>query len=72
VQFYMAYALTDRIVVQPWLKRSGKFTLFALLHEMVHLKLYSQGLDAGHGPRFNRELRRLYRAGAFDNIFYDA
>ena len=69
---YMAFACTDRIVLQPWLRRSGKVSIYALLHEMVHIKLYALGLDAGHGPRFDKETRRLYKAGAFDNILYGA
>ena len=36
-----------------------------LLHEMCHVKLANRG---GHGPKFKKELKRLMRLGAFDDI----
>lgn len=38
----------------------------ALLHEMVHIKL---GEKAQHGPRFQKEMRRLAALGAFDGYW---
>lgn len=37
-----------------------------LLHEMIHIRF--RGANAHHGPRFQREKRRLIRAGAFDDL----
>jgi predicted metal-dependent hydrolase len=55
-----------QIVVHTRIKRfSKKLVLFSLLHEMAHL---SSG-DAGHGPKWQREMRRLARSGAFDTLW---
>jgi SprT-like family len=42
----------------------------ALLHEMIHLKLYIENGDPGedHGPRFRSELTRLMKEGAYDRL----
>lgn len=37
-----------------------------LLHEMAHLATINE--EAEHGPKWQREMRRLYRAGAFDTL----
>jgi hypothetical protein len=37
-----------------------------LLHEMAHVATASEVEE--HGPRWNREMRRLYRVGAFDTL----
>ena len=37
-----------------------------LLHEMVHLKVSE---SADHGPKFQKEMLRLARKGAFANIW---
>jgi hypothetical protein len=41
-----------------------------LLHEMVHVKLYTENKDAdeAHGIRFKAEIKRLIEAGAYDNL----
>lgn len=46
-------------ICQEW-KKTGRTTL---LHEMCHVKLNNTG---GHGPRFQKEIRRLRDMGAFD------
>jgi hypothetical protein len=38
-----------------------------LLHEMAHAATDTE--RAEHGPRWNREMRRLYRLGAFDSLW---
>ena len=42
-----------------------------LLHEMVHVKLMSEGyidLHKGHGLRFHAEIDRLYKQGAYGEL----
>jgi len=42
----------------------------ALLHEMIHVKLYSENHDpdAQHGERFQAEIRRLKEGHAYDQL----
>jgi len=42
----------------------------ALLHEMIHVKLYAENKDAdeAHGERFQAEMQRLITAGAYNNL----
>ena len=43
----------------------------AILHEMIHIKLYAENNDAdtGHGVRFQAELQRLmFRERAYDRL----
>ncbi len=45
-----------------------------LLHEMVHIKLWVQGVGMGremdwHGPEFDSEMLKLARQGAFHGIW---
>jgi len=37
-----------------------------LLHEMIHMKFRGSGVH--HGPRFQKEKRRLILDGAFDDL----
>ena len=62
----LACADDKTIILNPWMKKSGNLTRFTLLHEMVHAKL-PQGVH--HGPRFQREMHRLARAGAFEKYW---
>ena len=41
--------------------------LFTLLHEMVHVKL--RDAHWGHGPKFQTEMLRLARMGAFKHLW---
>ena len=53
------------ICINAWLEKAGTaFALSTLLHEQIHVK-YSR---AAHGPVFQKEKRRLIRAGAFDDL----
>lgn len=49
---------------------SEKFSKIALLHEMVHINLFSTNgdPDGAHGHRFKVEIKRLMCAGAYDNL----
>lgn len=42
----------------------------ALLHEMIHVKLYAENKDAdeAHGERFQAEMQRLIAEGAYNNL----
>lgn len=53
-------------VINKSLKHHQKHTLMTLLHEMGHIKL---GVRVKHGPKFQREMRRLARLGAFDPLW---
>jgi hypothetical protein len=49
--------------------RPTKVALMTLLHEMVHLKLWKKYPKEQHGHRFNKEMKRLARVGAFRNLW---
>ena len=51
------------IALNPKFKEWSKVVKITILHEMVHVKLRGLG---GHGPRFQKELHRLVKAGAFN------
>lgn len=46
-----------------------KTILFTLLHEMAHIKLWQRYPRHQHGEVFCREMRRLAREGAFDQLW---
>jgi hypothetical protein len=48
-------------------RQPSRFRLFTLLHEMCHLKL--RDTHWGHGQKFQAEMLRLARAGAFANLW---
>jgi hypothetical protein len=62
------YGLTtaDYIFIASSLKTQTVMALQTLLHEMVHVKVPS---DVEHGKKFNKEMLRLARAGAFDHLW---
>lgn len=62
----LACADNETIVMSPWMKGSTNLCRFTMLHEMVHVKLPP---IAGHGPRFQKEMHRLARAGAFAKLW---
>lgn len=57
-------AVYHEICLHPELKRRdrGIYAIHTLLHEMAHL---SVGHQANHGPRFQKEIRRLFNMGAY-------
>jgi hypothetical protein len=66
---FMGFCLPDRIMLAPFLKKSGKCALMVLLHEMAHLSVPD---SQNHGRKWVREMHRLHDAGAFNSILYGA
>jgi len=54
------------ILISPEYAIEGRMTHMALLHEMVHLKLLPY---KRHGERFQVEMLRLAKLGAFKNLW---
>lgn len=50
-----------------WMKSHWMLWNITLLHEMAHVATDSE--KAEHGPRWNREMHRLARIGAFDKLW---
>lgn len=66
---------TRSIVVSEKLRNHDSLALICLHHEMAHAKLALDGYVGGtvvkdrhHGMRFQAELDRLYKAGAYDGL----
>lgn len=59
------------IFINPHLRKSRteKYALLTLLHEMCHLNLWCQKIRAHHGPKFQAEMKRLAKLGAFEKIW---
>jgi predicted metal-dependent hydrolase len=53
------------IIFNPWMKGKRNLQRFTLLHEMVHVK-YPEHY---HGPRFQKEMMRLAKLGAFAKLW---
>ena len=53
------------IYLNAKLKTFDVYLRATLLHEMCHVKLLNRH---GHGPKFKKELKRLQRIGAYDDI----
>lgn len=49
--------------------RSYADVMMTLLHEMCHVAVGAKQDLHDHGPRFQREMRRLARLGAFEGIW---
>jgi hypothetical protein len=47
-------------------KSWGKVWQLTLLHEMAHVSTIDE--KAHHGPKWVREMRRLFRIGAYDGL----
>jgi len=49
---------------------SHKFAKIALLHEMVHINLFTKygDPDKDHGFRFKSEINRMIQEGAYENL----
>ena len=56
------------IVLAPRLKKFPCFFHMRLIHEMGHVKLRGYKGDL-HGPKFQREMRRLANMGAFNGLW---
>jgi hypothetical protein len=56
------------IVLTPGLKKFPRFAYIRVLHEMIHVKQRDLKGDL-HGPKFQREMKRLARVGAFDGLW---
>lgn len=61
---------TKTAYIERAVAASENFSRIALLHEMVHINLFDENgdPDADHGPRFKGEIKRLMKAGAYDNL----
>lgn len=59
------------IVLTPGLKKFTRSAYLTVLHEMCHVKLRDFKGDGGdlHGPKFQREMRRLVKLGAFNGLW---
>jgi hypothetical protein len=56
------------IKINASLMGSGQWAKMKLLHEMAHVSVH--GKERGeHGPLWHREMRRLARVGAFDDLW---
>lgn len=55
----------ELIVISDHFKGWGSVWKMHLLHEMAHLA----HPEAGHGPVFQQEMRRLARVGAFEGLW---
>jgi hypothetical protein len=53
------------ITIEIGLKNFPRLSRLILLHEMVHVSL---PISVGHGPRFERGIRRLIRLGAYKGL----
>ena len=62
----IGYQLGDEIVLNNRFRDCQNIWVFTLFHEMVHMSLPP---SVHHGPRFQREMRRLARIGAFEKIW---
>lgn len=56
------------ILHNPHLRHLTNLVEFNMLHEMAHIATLNKESD-DHGPRFQREMMRLARAGAFERIW---
>jgi hypothetical protein len=54
------------IYISNWIKTSDLLVRMNILHEMVHLSL---PVGCHHGPKFEKEMLRLAKAGAFRGIW---
>lgn len=71
---YLGYSLlfakdsgeTPEIHISDSLKRWPTVVVSTLLHEMVHVSLPRNSF---HGPRFEKEMLRLAKAGAFRGVW---
>lgn len=62
----VCYSGLEEIYISKKLRSWPKGAKGTLLHEMVHLKLPYRIM---HGPRFDAEMLRLAKAGAFNGVW---
>lgn len=55
----------DEVFINQRIRFNSMLVESTLIHEMAHMRLPD---PVEHGPRFKKEMRRLLRAGAFDDI----
>lgn len=67
--------IAREIVVNSTLRSHDTLVLICLHHEMVHIKMHTEGYVGGttvedphHGMRYQAELDRLYKLGAYDGL----
>jgi hypothetical protein len=67
---YASYGLFGVVDISDEVIRSPKLARILLLHELVHGKLFldTRNSEITHGAKFQAEVKRLIRAGAYDNI----
>lgn len=53
------------ILISVKLRNSGRLVRIVLLHEMTHCM---DTHDIGHGPKFQKRIKRLFRLGAYDGL----
>lgn len=52
------------------LKKYPVIAEWVMLHEMIHILMYVRGInDVGHGPRFQKQMLKLAKAGALNKIW---
>jgi hypothetical protein len=67
-EYRTLYSKKDLIAIDRELFKVGnKIVFMTLIHEMVHLKL--KDVTAGHGPLFQKEMKKLAARGAFNNFW---
>lgn len=61
----------DRHVIRiaKWSRKTKPQAFLTLLHEMCHLKTRVFDNSSGHGPKFQREMKRLAKIGAFNQLW---
>jgi predicted SprT family Zn-dependent metalloprotease len=60
---------TYEILFNPCLQSLDKYTKLTLLHEMCHVQNRLKKQRDLHGPLWQRDMRRLARIGAFDELW---
>ena len=74
-QFVVLKDDSAAIFINPLLRRvkAWRYIESTLLHEMVHTQLWHRGERPaafnGHGKKFQKEMHRLTRAGAFEQLW---
>ena len=57
------------ISLNPKYKSSGTVWVTTLLHEMVHVEQYNLPAKQAHGRKFQKRMKRLANAGAFNHLW---
>lgn len=59
----------ELIILNRYYVRFNSLTIFTLLHEMAHIALYEKDRRTEHGPRWQSEMLRLAKQGAFRELW---